>query len=94
MKKVKVLFYLISYLMIISFSIFGIILNIWTLAINEKIQAAEQEIKKIKEENKGIELYLTEKKSIKNLEKIATEKLNMNAAPRIHYVVIPKNNAK
>jgi len=94
MKKVKILFYLISYIYIISFSIFGIVLNIWTLDFNEKIQSVKWEIQKLKEENKTKELYLSEKKSLKNLEKIAKKKFNMKMDSKIHYNIIPKENLK
>lgn len=88
MKKAKVLFYLISYILIVVFSIFGLILNIWTLAINEQMLHAEKIIKQYKEKSKALELYLIQRKSVENLEKIASEQLNLVHPKQIHYIWI------
>lgn len=75
--------------MIISFSIFGLIFNIWTLSVNEQILKINHGIKKLREENKGLELTIIQKKSIENLDKIAKEKLLMTPTQKIYYIEIP-----
>ncbi|MFC1617452.1 hypothetical protein ACFL2K_04460 [Candidatus Margulisiibacteriota bacterium] len=88
--KRLLIFQLVSFFLIVLFSFLGLILNISTVSLNEKINTINSKLKKLKQENKILYLEITEKTSYENLEALAEYSLKLRPYKKINYIIIDK----
>jgi hypothetical protein len=64
----------------------GLMINIKTIPLNEKIRLTKKQIQALQENNQKLYLTIQENTSLANIEQIAITKLNMKPTKKMQYI--------
>ena len=91
-KRRRITLYFFLYGFSCLLAIAGLIYNIKSVALNEKIQSLKKEIYTIKRENQKLHPEVLAQSQLKRLDEIATQKLKMNPPDAVHYIFVPDHD--
>lgn len=69
----------------VIFTLVGLLFNIKTVSLNSEMQRLSSEIRDLKAKNQSLHYHILSQTSLSNIDKIATEQLNMTQPDVIRY---------
>jgi hypothetical protein len=88
--KIGKRFFILYFILLVFFILLGLIYTISSLSLHNQNLKMSADLKILKEINNKLNLEILNSKKYENLEKIASEGLDMHAVKYIHYIKIPE----
>ncbi|NBV42434.1 hypothetical protein EBR96_06680 [bacterium] len=84
--KRRIRLYITMYVIIAVLAVLGLLVNINTIPINDKIQSLSRQVKAVRDENQTLKLALLSETRLERVDQIATEQLHMGPPTQVIYV--------